>query len=86
MSTTTKSTEPPRTPIYPPDKKRAILYWTVSFASFCYAAWILDFFLIVLTGITMAAASAHVGEQLYKGNVYKEILFYRALDMGNEEE
>jgi hypothetical protein len=34
----------------------------------------------------MATASAQFGEQLYKGRVYKEILFHRALDMGNEKE
>lgn len=85
MSTTSKSIKLRKVPIYPPDKKRATLYWTLSFVSFCYAAWILDFFLIVLTGITMAALSAHLGEQLYKGSVYKEILFYRALDMEDEE-
>lgn len=84
MSTTSKSTEIRKDPIYPPDRKRAALYWAVSFASFCYAAWILNFFLIFLTGITMATASAQLGEQLYKGRVYKEILFHRALDMENE--
>jgi hypothetical protein len=66
-------------PIYPPDRNRALVFWAASFASFCYAAAMLDFFLIVLTGIAAMSASALVGEQLYKSNVYKEILYHRAL-------
>lgn len=79
METTTKSTEPQKVPIYPPDKNRAIIYWIASFAAFCAAAAFHDLYLTILTGIAMASASAYVGEQLYKVNVYKEILYYRAL-------
>ncbi len=77
MATTT--TEPQKVPIYPPDKNRAILYWIASFAAFCAAAVFQEFWLTILTGIALAGASAYVGEQLYKVNVYKEILYYRAL-------
>lgn len=90
MTRNSKSTEEPKLPIYPPDKNKAIFYWSASFASFCAAAFFGDFFLVMLTGITMAASSAYVGEQLYKTNVYKEILYYRALytmmDINEREE
>lgn len=85
-SENTTSDKPIQKPIYPPDLGKAVLYWTSSFLTFVVAAAYLIFSLTVLTGIVLATASAYAGEQLYKKNVWKEILYYRALGSAIDEE
>jgi len=81
MSRTLKSTDKPKPkPIYPPNRTKALIYWTLSFVSFFAAASLGDFLMIILTGITLAASSSFLGEQLYKEGIYKEILYNRALE------
>lgn len=67
-------------PIYPPNSAKAVVYLMIAFVSFLVAAFYGNLLLIILTGITLAASSSFLGEQLYKSNVYKEILYHRALE------
>jgi hypothetical protein len=80
------SEEHKKVPIYPPEINKAILYFAVSFLAFLVATWYMIPLLVVLTGIAVACASAQLGEQLYKKNIWKEVLYWRTLGNQIEEE